>query len=511
MVLLDVLHRLAGKHQWRLTVAHFNHQLRGRSSGADERLVARTAKSLKLPVVVGRSKVREFAQKNKLSLEMASRQLRHQFLARTASRGKIESIALAHHADDQVELFFLRLFRGVGAEGLAGMKWRSASPANPQIELVRPLLDLPKAALLEYARERHVSFREDESNLCLDFRRNRIRHELLPLLKRNYQPSLDKVIPRLIELIGAEAEAVGELALNWLKVRSPAMNANVGQCVSPAPPKRHDAKGAGETHCPTLGFMERAGERGRFNYIATAKGGTPNFDRLPVALQRRCVQLQLIAHGIAPEFELVEQLRLKSGQAVNLRGGTEGTASVLRAVRDETGLVHLHQRKPTEFLPGAVKLTLTGKRRTAVFDGVRIGWEFRSEALERGHSCPQQIATNAGPPKLPKTREKGQVFAQNSGYEWFDAEKVGSRMVLRHWRPGDRFQPIGMQSAVKLQDFFVNQKVPRQRRRELVLAATAQGEVLWVEGQRISERFKITENTNRRLFWVWRRSAPRRP
>ncbi len=87
----------------------------------------------------------------------------------------------------------------------------------------------------------------------------------------------------------------------------------------------------------------------------------------------------------------------------------------------------------------------------------------------------------------------------------FDAEMVGNRITLRYWRPGDRFQPIGMSKAIKLQDFFVNQKVPRARRHELLLGVTAQGEVFWVEEMRISERFKLTERTNRRLLWHWQR------
>ena len=108
----------------------------------------------------------------------------------------------------KLELFLLRLLRGSGGKGLAGMKWRSSSPANPIIQLVRPLLDLPKAALREYSRTRPVRFREDASNACLDFHRNRIRHELIPLLKQKYQPALDKVIPRVMDIIGAVAIAL---------------------------------------------------------------------------------------------------------------------------------------------------------------------------------------------------------------------------------------------------------------------------------------------------------------
>jgi len=76
---------------------------------------------------------------------------------------------------------------------------------------------------------------------------------------------------------------------------------------------------------------------------------------------------------------------------------------------------------------------------------------------------------------------------------------------LRHWLPGDRFQPIGMLQPIKLQDLFTNAKVPRDRRHSLIVAATDQEEIFWVEGLRISERFKLTKNTIRRLQWYWQR------
>ncbi len=115
MALLHALHELAGKWRWKIVVAHFNHRLRGRSSNADERLVRKTADRLGLPFMAGRADVRWFAQKSKLSIEMAARKLRHEFFAQAAVQRKISTVALAHHADDQVELFFLRVLRGVPA------------------------------------------------------------------------------------------------------------------------------------------------------------------------------------------------------------------------------------------------------------------------------------------------------------------------------------------------------------------------------------------------------------
>src|SRR5215831_6384908 len=158
VVLLDLLHQLSRKHRWRLRIAHLNHRLRGRGSDADERLVRILGTQLNIPLVVEKTDLRKIASAGKISIEMAARQVRHEFLARVAAKHKIRVVALAHQADDQVELFFLRLLRGGGTEALAGMKWQSPSPATARIELLRPLLDVPKAELYAYARERRLDF-----------------------------------------------------------------------------------------------------------------------------------------------------------------------------------------------------------------------------------------------------------------------------------------------------------------------------------------------------------------
>ena len=421
MVLLRLLHELARKNSWHLSVAHLNHGLRGRSSEADERLVIREARSLGLPIQVERAAVRQFAKTEKLSLEMAARKLRHDFLARTATRLNIRTIALAHHADDQVELFFLRLLRGSGGEGLAGMKWRGVSPANARIELVRPLLGHPKSALLTFARQQRIRFREDASNASLDFLRNRIRHELLPLLRSKYQPALDRTIARVGEIVGTETDFVGREAESEL---------------GPNPSRP--------------------------------------FTKLHVAVQRRCIQLQLLRLKLAPEFELVETLRVRPGYFVKVSPDLAVALEIggrLRVQTSQAAVPRIDARHTLD-LPSA-----TGE---VVFAGVRFLWHRK---IWR-------------PRKLPTIR---------AGREIFDADKVGSRIVLRHWQPGDRFQPSGMKSAVKLQDLFVNGNIPQGERARLVVAQTESGEIFWVERLRIAERFKLSDATIRCLQWHWKR------
>ena len=459
MVLLRVLDQLSTGHRWQLTVAHLNHQLRGRSSDADERLVRRAAAALGWPAVVERAEVREFGWARGLSLEMAARKLRHDFLAGAAARLGCRSVALAHQADDQVELFFLRLLRGSGGEGLAGMKWRNPSPSDRQIALVRPFLDQAKADLRQWATWNKVAFREDATNALLELARNHIRHQLLPLLRREYQPALARTILRVMDIIGEEAHLAVEKAQEWLE-------------------------------------EVRAGGR----------AATP-FTELPVAVQRRCIQLQLLAQGLAADYELVEQLRASPERPVTVGGipiagsatgplaardstagrGTEDRerrtpgrrVGVRRVVRDARGLVQVGQSEPVAFKQRSLEVNLGERAGEVLFEGVRVRWRLTRAVRKR-----------------PR-REAGQ--------EIFDAERVGTSLVLRHWQPGDRFQPIGMTAPVKLQDLFTNEKVLRKRRHELIVAATAPGEVFWVEGLRISERFKLREQTRRRLQWRWQR------
>jgi tRNA(Ile)-lysidine synthase len=458
MTLLHALHELSSHHRWRLTVAHFNHQLRGRSSDADEKLVRQTAAAMRLPFAAGRASVKEFAKKTKLSVEMAARRLRHDFFARMAKEHKIRAVALAHHADDQVELFFLRVLRGAGGEGLAGMKWRSPSPVDSKIMLVRPLLDATKAELRGFARESKIRFREDATNTSLDLPRNRVRNELLPLLQRRYQPALTKIVLRLMEIVGAESDLAGEAARQWLVSKQ-----KVGRTPRPVP--FHEPRSSGRQSAPSYPNQCQS----RLTSAATVRGA--GFDYLPVAVQRRVLQLQLSEVGVPADFELIESLRQSADVPVNL-------GPQLSVLRDATGAVSLRLARPSDFNANETVVKLAGRAGEVTFDGVRVRWWF--DAVKKI--------------KRPAARP---------ACESFDADKVGGKITLRHWRPGDRFQPIGLKSSAKLQDLFTNRKIPRARRRELMVAAAENNEIFWVEGLRISENFKLTRRTKRRLTWRW--------
>ena len=393
---------------------------------------------MRLPFAAGRANVKEFAQKSKMSVEMAARKLRHDFFARTAKERKTRVIALAHHADDQVELFFLRVLRGAGGEGLAGMKWRSPSPVDSKIMLVRPLLDATKAELRGFARENKIPFREDATNARLEMPRNRVRNELLPLLQRRYQPALTKTVLRLMEIVGAESDLAGEAARQWLVSKR-----KIERASRPVPLPAGRGEGGPRKAGPGEGTV---------------------FKDLPVAVQRRVLQLQLSEVGVPADFELIESLRQSADVPVNL-------GPQLSVLRDATGAVSLRLARTSIFNANETVVKLAGRAGEVTFDGVRVRWRF--DPVKKF--------------KRPAARP---------ACESFDADKVGGRITLRYWRPGDRFQPIGLKSPVKLQDLFTNWKIPRARRRELMMAAAENSEIFWVEGLRISENFKLTRQTN---------------
>ena len=312
MVLLDLLAKLAKKHHWVLVVAHLNHRLRGAESEGDQRLVETTAKRLGLKFVTENCDVRQVARRRKISIEMAARECRHEFLARTSRSLGITTVALAHHADDQVELFFLRLFRGGSVTSLGGMNWRSPSPADPEIFLVRPMLNLKKSVLQDFAGKEGVDYREDQSNQSLVIPRNRIREQLLPLLRKNYQPGLDEVVARAMEILRDEDEC--------MKILS-----------------------------------ER--ELGKFRKKEREKA-SPNFAGLPIAMQRRWLLAQLDRLEIKPEFEMIEFLRLHPDKTLSIESASSEHRGNRLIKLESNGLIRFVRIRAGEFQPLAETLSL---------------------------------------------------------------------------------------------------------------------------------------------------------
>jgi tRNA(Ile)-lysidine synthase len=412
--LLHLLWRLRKPWRLRLHVCHVNHQLRP-SASAEAEAVAAFARRLRLPATVRRVRVRKQG-----SLEEAARQARYRALAAAAKEVGAGRIALGHTGDDQVETILLNLLRGSGPEGLGGM------PAV-RGRIIRPLLELRREETRRYCHDQGLTCLEDESNLDRRFLRNRVRLELIPLL-REYQPRIEQALLRLGEIARGESEVLGELARQKLEAT----------------------------------LVQES--KGRISL------GAEEIAQMPPGLARRVVReaiARLVGELEGIEFEHIEQvLELCRGGVGRWRALPRG----LRVRRGYEAITLSAQREQTS-------AKLEGKQWALRLPGTTVIPELnlRIEAHDVGaqHAVPLQ--------------------ERSAGRQAFlSKHALGEPARVRTWRAGDRFQPLGMTRSMKLQDFFVNAKVPREQRGRVPLVIAADGGIAWVAGHRIGERYKVT-------------------
>lgn len=200
--LFDLLGKLPG-YRLRLIAAHLNHCLRGAESDADEEFCRKLALRHAIPFETRRIDINVAAATGRLNLEDAGRRARIEFLDDVRAAYGAAAVVLAHHADDQAETVLMRLLRGSGMTGLSGMAYRNDRG------YVRPLLDISRTEIEQYLRESGQEWREDASNSDTAYLRNRIRHELLPLLE-TYNPSIRSTLAATASRLGGDEALLDE-------------------------------------------------------------------------------------------------------------------------------------------------------------------------------------------------------------------------------------------------------------------------------------------------------------
>jgi tRNA(Ile)-lysidine synthase len=210
------------------------------------------------------------------------------------------------------------------------------------------------------------------------------------------------------------------------------------------------------------------------NEWEASKTALKNFKNLQKGLQRELMRRALIRVGVVPEFEWIERLRTVSKD-------TQLTlpSKVMVTVLEQFPLLIICSNEGSlEFDESSVEVTFEDSCGSLTFSDRTVSWELKQGGIE-------------------------QIFGLNEekGIELFDAETVGKHILLRHWRAGDRMHPIGTTGCVKLQDWFINEKIEKHRRRRLIVAESLGRGIFWVQGMRISETFKVTSETKKLLVW----------
>ena len=172
MVLLHLFHKL----EFDITVAHCNFSLRDAESDTDEDFVKSTCEALKIPYYIQKFDTKQFASDYKLSIQLAARKLRYDWFSELLSEQKLDYVLTAHHLDDEIETFLINLTRGTGLEGLTGIPEKNES-------VIRPLLKFSREQIEVFAKENNIKWREDSSNSSNKYLRNKLRHDVVPILK----------------------------------------------------------------------------------------------------------------------------------------------------------------------------------------------------------------------------------------------------------------------------------------------------------------------------------------
>jgi tRNA(Ile)-lysidine synthase len=424
VALLHLIREIAADGDFELAgAAHLNHLLRGAASDEDEAFCRGLAARLSLPLVVERIDVAALAREQKRSIEDAARTARYAFLERAADQLNGDLIAVAHTRDDQAETFLLRLLRGAGTRGLGGIRPRIG-------RVIRPLLDESRADLRAYLDARGESFREDASNLDVTLVRNRIRHELLPLLESRFSPGITDVLAREAVLARQDEDFLRQEAIESARRIVLTDEGTNGEGL------RIDAR--------ALRLVPRAlGSRVAHDVLCHLAGSRP------VSFEHVQRLLALADEGAEGALSLPGQYAVRQGDVIVLRRG----------------------RGPGENAPNpfAFLLSIPGEVASASH-----GWSIAAEVeaadqsgIRRYSARGPKVAVAAGAVRLP--------------------------LGIRNRRPGDRFQPIGAPGARKLQDFLVDRKVPRQDRDSLPLVVDAGDRIVWVVGQAVGEAFRVVD------------------
>jgi len=445
-----------------LLCAHINHQLRGAEADLDQEFVIAQATKLKLAVTTKRADVRGFARLGKLSIETAARHLRMEALINIAKANNCSRIATAHQKNDNVETILQRLSRGTGFRGLGGI-WPERTFAD-EIKFIRPLLCFRRDEVVRYLQQRNLNWRRDHTNADCTYRRNYIRHRLLPALQQDYS---DSIVEQLSQLASSAHRYYGVVCSRADELWPSLADSDAEKTVlnlklflaEPQPVKVELIRRS----LANIGSGERKLTQGHYEGI-----------------------LQLAGQNV-------------TGKKMELPGGF--------VVWREYGNLIFSNR-------GVGLGSPTGAPRTG-----RMGNSFAHAASETawaGEPAHPTTKAHAASVEIPGqitfekysiqaiVLEKNEVdfekfkAAKTDSIEWFDLDKTKPPLIVRSRRAGDRFVPLGQSAEKKLGKFLTAQRIPHGIRRDVLVVDDGE-KIIWVWPVRISEQAKVTGET-RKIF-----------
>lgn len=434
-------------------IAHCNFHLRGEESDGDESLVAKWAEENGVSLHRVDFDTPAYASENGISIEMAARELRYRWFGDLCRDYGYAAVAVAHHADDNAETLVLNMLRGAGLKGLTGMKPVAPLPfqageASREICLLRPLLTFTRKQIEGYVFARKVPYREDSTNASVEYRRNRIRHELFPIFER-MNPSYVRTLNREMTYLSDASSIVEE----WCRSQLP-------KVLVPTSSRAGEASGEISISIPSL--LEIPQWRYLLYHILEPYGFNSSV-------------LESLEHLLTSD-------RTISGKSF------ESVGYVLRTERDS--LVVLRKTSPLSSLspelrrPGRL---LANEAGSEIYIPIRIPGAC--------HINGRRILVEVIPwtPDMPLKQPEGTLI--------LDADKLKFPFVCRVWRNGDWMIPLGMRGKKKLSDMFTDLKYSHLDKGNALVLVDCVGDraekqhVAALLGVRIDDHYKVSDKT----------------
>lgn len=438
VALLHAMHEIntLRNHPWKLHVGHLHHGIRAGAADEDAQFVKDLAAELGLPVTIEQVDVPGLAKVRQMSIEEAAREARYAYLERLCLHTESRYILLAHHADDNAETVLHRVLRGTGLRGLAGIAPVRLLSPDSDIRVVRPLLKFRKEEVVAFLRERGLKWREDHTNTQTSLTRNRIRHEVLPLLETKINKQVKEALLRLAEQARATDAFLSETAQRTLET------------------------------------------------LVISRNDCELTVNLPALLKRsRVIQAELVRQAFLwlrvgeqsiDRRHVMAVLRLAEQSRTNKRINLPGRLTVSRSYDRLIFALPNGQGPSEEFTEISLKVPgRTILRRRNVW--------LETQLLD----CSADL--------LQHVKEKNDPWT-----EYVDYDQVSCPLIIRPRKPGDRFWPLGGPGSKKLSDFYSERKIELPKRSQIALVCDQLGPI-WVMGMRIDERVKLRRHTSRVL------------
>jgi tRNA(Ile)-lysidine synthase len=479
--LFDILAELRGELGYTLSAVHVNHNLRGDESDGDQRSVEKLCGDRGVPLVVASYDVAGIAAREGKSLEEAGRDARYEAFAEAvrdveARRGvpvSMARVALAHNKGDLSETVLMRIIRGTGPDGLAGIS--AARDAEGGYGIIRPLIDISRSEIEEYCARRGLDPRVDSTNEMTDYLRNSVRLELLPMLREKFNPSIDDALARLSRAAAESRDyfdaVVGEAIAEMCSFTS-GDEAITDEAVA-------DEAVAGEP-------LERQAALTEDRPVGPARAGFPldALARYHAAIRHRIVLAvfgmigltqDIGAAHIAAADELISAGR--TGKYVDFPGGYRFGISYDTAIFTAPTAPRRAEDAADGGCSYSVSIAGLGRAegKALIFEGSGFPIEAVVEDYDGAAASGASLALD---------------------YEALS--RAAATLQLRTKVKGDRICLPGMDGSKKLQDIFVDEKIPREKRSRLPVVA-ADGEVLWIPGIRRTRLYAPGPDTKRAI------------